>query len=125
MKFSTQLPFINTSSSSLIYIGIPNIFRKLALFRVNLERFCDQYSFIVLITVSLQLNEIFYTTSSHYYLAMFLDLFRNVKYYLKNLHFLVLGTWNVFAISTVSLYRLLTIFKWSQLKEIFPTIFSQ
>ena len=31
----------------------------------------------------------------------------------------MLRTWNFFAISTVSLYRLLNIFKWSQRNEIF------
>ena len=47
-----------------------------------------------------QLNEIIYIASSHYYLAIFLDLFRNSKYFSKNLHLK-----KKFAIGTVSAYR--------------------
>ena len=45
----------------------------------------------------------------------FLDLFQNSKYFSKNLHFSLLGTRNIFAISIVPLYLLLAILKWLQL----------
>ena len=176
MEFSTQLPLVNTSSSSLIYFGIANIFRKtlyfyrlysvqrnytdrkkilistVSLYSINLivqklctfigfirynetiliatrvtdlECFCDQYSFIVLTFNYLQLliaqrtflhqnknreegknrkivlvrrilnyypnypaHRLYFgeVETPYKYLAIFLDLFRNSKYFSKNLH---------------------------------------
>ena len=40
-----------------------------------------------------------------------LGIFRNSKYFLINLHFFVLGTWNFFTISINPMYRLLTTLK--------------
>ena len=41
-----------------------------------------------------QLDTIFCSTFCHQYLEVSSDLFRNSKYFSKNLHFFVLGTWN-------------------------------
>ena len=71
-------------------------------------RSCSTVPLYRLLTIFewLQLNEIFYSASTQYYLTMFVDLFLNSKYSLNNQLFFVLGTWNFFAISIVPLYRL-------------------
>ena len=101
MKFSTQLLLTNNLQCFWIYFKISNIFSKNLHFSV-LGKSDFAISIVPLyrlltIFMWLQLNEIFYT-ASYFYFAMFLDLLRNSEYSLKNLHFSVLGSWNIFVI---------------------------